>query len=386
MSILDQNKNEKLFENILENKNKNEKVFESFDEETFSEMGDESEDTEFHATCSARSMNVDTVDQPEFEINRFFNELPIRILNSHQMPFFYAEDVSKVLGLRSVESSVRNFDEDEIVSQELRQKYNITTYKKYKNAFRRDNKIILLTEFGVYRMLMNSKSQKAIEFKKFVYDVLHQLRTVGEYKIKAKLEQLETINETLLAENGLLKQTIDNKDKKLSQFKNLCDEITLIEFPNNPYEIVPTNIPKHLKKKSGDCKEHSERKKHNSIDHPIPHALSLSYDLGITFEMQDASTYHYSERKTIHANNVLKAHQFIRDNAPHFSYLVTSKPTPEQLSAGTVVHKIYVKDIPSSMKKLSQLSDFKPINASSRSNWYTCDKEKIIDVLNAIAD
>ncbi len=35
------------------------------------------------------------------EINRFFNELPIRILNSHEEPFFYLEDICKILGIKN---------------------------------------------------------------------------------------------------------------------------------------------------------------------------------------------------------------------------------------------------------------------------------------------
>ncbi len=400
MSNLDQNKNEKLFGNILENKNeklfgnilenkneklfgnilenKNEKVFESFDEETFSELDDESEDTEIQRLHNVKLMNVPMIDRPEFEINRFFNELPIRILNSHEMPFFYAEDVAKALGIKNTKTTTQNFDEDEIVSMQQRQKYNITTYKKYRNTFRPNNKIILLTEFGVYRLLLSNRSEKSNEFKKFLYDVLHQLRTVGEYKIKAELEQLKTINETHLAKIGTLTQALELKDKKISQFKNMCDEIVLLEFPNDPHVVYQTNVSSKLRKKSDKYSEH------NKIDNPVPIALFLADDLGIILEFHSMVECHYSQRKTLHAENVIKAHQFICDNTPRFSYLVTPKPTPEQLSAGNVVHRVYVNDTQIAMKKLSKLTDFKPVNASKSANWYSCDKEKIINAMNAI--
>ncbi len=384
MSILDQNKNEKLFENILENKNKNEKVFESFDEETFSEIDDESEYSEIHCGLSKTTMNFGMVDQPEFEINRFFNELPIRILNSHQIPFFYVEDVARVLGIKRIRASLRDLSEKEIVSQAMRQKYNITTYKKYKDTFRPNNTVILVTEFGVYRLIMNSRSQLADKFRDFVYDVLYQLRTVGEYKIKAKLEQLETINETVLAENGLLKQSIDDCHKRISEFKNLCEEIVLIEFKNNPYEIMQTNIPSCSKKKSNGG--YSSSKKHNTIDNPIPMALTLSYELGKTLELKNGMLVLLCDRKAVNAENFIIAHQFIKDNSPPNSYLVTTKPTAEQLTNGTVIYKVFVKDQQLAMKKLSKLHEFKPLNAKNNSNYFTCDKEKIITAMNAIAD
>jgi prophage antirepressor-like protein len=98
------------------------------------------------------------INQSGLEINQFFNQLPIRILNSQQLPFFYAEDVAKVLCIRNVRTSITNFTNKEIVSQDLRRKYNITTYCKYKGGVRRNDKAILLTEFGVYRLIMNSRT------------------------------------------------------------------------------------------------------------------------------------------------------------------------------------------------------------------------------------
>ncbi len=214
------------------------------------------------------------IDQPEFEINRFFNELPIRILNSHQMPFFYAEDIAKVLGIRNIKMSLKNFDEDEIVSNELRQKYNITTYRKYRNTVRPNNRIILLTEFGVYRLLLTNRSEKASEFKKFLYDVLHQLRTTGEYKIKAELDQLKTINETNLVEIGMLKQTIEKKDKKLFQFKDFYNEIVLSglsaihQRPQNGYIYFIAEEPFSNKVKIGMSQNPQRRVKDLQTGNP----------------------------------------------------------------------------------------------------------------------
>lgn len=359
---------------IIPSKKENEKIFPIIDEKSFSEISEMSDEDEIDHSAPGNGMEELGINQQEIEINHFFNELPIRILNSHQFPFFYAEDVAKVLGFKSIRKGLANFTEKEIVSADLRKKYNIITYKKYKNGMRKDNKMILLTEFGVYRLIMTSRSQLADKFRDFIYDVLYQLRTAGEYKIKAELEQLQITNE-------LKQRDIDRLQSKISQFKNLCDEIVLIEFPNDPYELLPSNVPKSMLKKSTVL-----RKKQNSIDDPVPHALRLAQELGKVLDLVDITSAPTTEWKTIHNDNISKAHTFIREYTPPNSYLVTSKPSNEQLTAGNVVHRVYVKDRLAAMRKLSALTNLKPDNVSSKGNWFSCDKQKIIEAMDAIVD
>jgi prophage antirepressor-like protein len=315
-----------------------------------------------------------------FEINHFFNDLPIRILNSHQFPFFYADDICKVLGIKRINTCIRNFTEKEIVSPELRQKYNITTYQQYKKYVRRNDKIVLLTEFGVYRMLLTSRSQLADQFRDFIYDVLYQLRTTGEYKIKAELEQLRVTSEQQQKEIVSLKA-------KQQQFKNLCDELVLIEYPNNPYEILPTNVPGKLLKKSAKTKINPRK---NSIDDPVPHAIRLAQQLNLTDELNlvpvdtDTPTTHWQH---IHDQNITRAREFIDQHSPRNAYMVTSNPTAETLTEANILHRVYVKNSNRALKSLAEkLADARPERTSSRAHYYSCDKEKIITALDAIAD
>jgi prophage antirepressor-like protein len=357
---------------------KNKKVCDDLDENILFDEEDNPEiDEVINGGFTSGDIDVLKTDST-IEINHFFNELPIRILNSHQFPFFYAEDVCKILNIKNTRKSVENFTEHEIVSQELRQKYNITTYKIHRGKRAIDNRKILLTEFGVYRLLMNSRSQLAEQFRTFVYQVLYQLRTVGEYKIKADLEQLQITNELLRKDNERL-QT------KVSEFKNLCDEIVLIEYPNDPWEIAPTNIPaKHISKHQ---KVRLNPKK-NSIDNPVPHAHRLAQELGKRLPIVDVPVDSSSaELARAHEQNIVIAREFITANTPPNSYLVTANATAEQLTDGNVLHRVYVKDRAASLRTLTdRLRDFKPTRSSSRSHWYSCDKQKIIDSMNAVAD
>lgn len=124
------------------------------------------------------------MDNPYTSINHFFNELPIRVIGTTEGPFFYADDIGKILGIKRIITSITDFDETEVVSAEQRKKYNINTYKRYKDTFRRNNKIILLTEFGVYRLLMNSRAKEAKQLKIYIRNLMRNYR----------LNDTETIN------------------------------------------------------------------------------------------------------------------------------------------------------------------------------------------------
>lgn len=364
----------------------NQKKFEDVDSEYYddvsqSEMSECDENLGDSATFTRDELGIKPSD---LEINHFFNELPIRILNSHEMPFFYAEDVGKALGIKRLRNSLTNFGEKEIVSQELRRKYEITTYQQCKIGIRRNDKIILLTEFGVYRVILGSRSQVAETFHNFVYDVLYQLRTVGEYRVKAELEELKVVNERQQAELGILKSQMDVLKFKQEAFKNLCDKITLVEIPIDPYEIEPSNLPTSVLKKDAQ----KLKPKHNRIDNPVSTVYQLSQELGIPTGFVHTHTDMGSDELRIaHNQNKVIAHQFMRDHAPKATYIVTTGANPELLTKGTATHSIYVKDAKYSMGRIRmKLSDHKPSRASSTSAIYTCSREKIIAAMNAVSD
>lgn len=329
------------------------------------------------------SMNKQDDNESQFEINRFFNELPIRILNSHDEPFFYAEDIAKVLNIKNIRMSIKNFEEDEIVSFDQREKYNIVTYRRYKNSLRKDNKIILLTEFGVYRLLMNTRTEKSSEFRKFLKDVLKQLRITGKYKVNAELQQLKTVNEELLQKTNQLENFNNELIKKQDKFKNLCEQVHLLQFTNDIWKINQ-DLPKKFSKKSGE----RVSKKFNEINQPILYARLLDKELNLNAPFIDADIdTNLSELKTIHAKNTQTAINVINNHAPKFSYLITDKITPELLTIGTAVHKVWVRNSKTALDIASKkLQIYKPIHIKDRYNFYTCDKQKIIDVMNAIEE
>jgi prophage antirepressor-like protein len=97
-----------------------------------------------------------------------FHDHDVRVMIEDQ-PWFFAADVSKVLGYRRVDYAVRILDEDEksirlIQTDGGAQKYSV------------------ITEPGLYRLLMRSDRPEAKPFQKWVVsEVLPALRKSGAY-------------------------------------------------------------------------------------------------------------------------------------------------------------------------------------------------------------
>jgi hypothetical protein len=227
---------------------------------------------------------------------------------------------------------------------------------------------------------MNTRTERSAEFKKFLRDVLRQLRLTGEYKVNAELQQLKTVNETLLKENNHLKQFTDDLIKKQDKFKNLCEKLYLVEFPNNPLEIEQTNLPKSL------IKKHSQKLKYNTVDNLYAYAVVLDKELKLNtpFIETDPDT-NLNDLKIAHSKNTEIAKIVIDKFAPKFSYLITDKITPEILTAGTVRHSMWVRNSKESLINIDKsLISYKSLRIKDRYNLYLCDKEKIINEMNLI--
>jgi prophage antirepressor-like protein len=169
----------------------------------------------------------------EFQINTFFNNLPIRIIGTPEEPFFYASDIGDVLGLTKVSMSIKNFDETELVTPEVRAGNNLITYRKYKDEMRRDDSVILLTEYGVYRLILCSKSVIAKDFKRHIYQIIKNARL-------AERGKLEVIDKDDLKK---LHETIDELKKSQADYAKYNPAIYVFsrEINDNPYKHIPAD-------------------------------------------------------------------------------------------------------------------------------------------------
>lgn len=225
---------------------------------------DNQKDSQIITMDNAPGDKFQTIEQPINEINRFFNRLPIRILNSHEEPFFYLEDLCNILKLKDPRTSIRNFDPRELVSAEMRAKYNIHTYKIHRGKLARDDRKVLLTEFGVYRLLMNTRTQLSEQFRNFVYDILYELRTKGRYEIQEELQQTKiTLCKTVA-------KVVELQEKQ-TKYQNLVDKIHIYEIKTNPTLFKQIDLAPEDMSDDEDFSDHDDETPEERRERQIAH-------------------------------------------------------------------------------------------------------------------
>ncbi len=156
-----------------------------------------------------------------FSINRWFNELPIRIIGTPDMPFFYAQDLATVLGIKQVTTSIRTFVKGkDIVTSEMRAKYDLVTYQNHGNIQRINDTVTLLTEQGAYKLIMNSRSKVASQFQDFVYNIIRDIRLREQERLKIEIGKLTT---------------------KVRKYKSRCIVTYILKkrINGDPYTVIP---------------------------------------------------------------------------------------------------------------------------------------------------
>ncbi|RCW16429.1 hypothetical protein CAC02_08600 [Streptococcus gallolyticus] len=105
----------------------------------------------------------------------YFNGHQLNIYGSEQEPHFLARDIAEMIdysktsqGYYDTQSMLRSVDDDE--------KLKATT-----EIFRSGKQVWFLTEQGLYEVLFQSRKPKAKEFKKWVKQVLKEIRLNGYY-------------------------------------------------------------------------------------------------------------------------------------------------------------------------------------------------------------
>lgn len=168
-----------------------------------------------------------------FEINKFFNDLPIRIIGSHDFPVFYAQEIAKILDLdlcnltRYLKS---HLDASCYVSKETMIKRGIIPKM---NDGRTNYNMTMLTIYGVYVLMMSTtKTEKAYQFRQFVNESLESLRKKGSVTIEGPLHEMKIIQQSM--------EEIKTLTKELELFKTNSELIEVFRLPMCKYEIKQT--------------------------------------------------------------------------------------------------------------------------------------------------
>lgn len=97
-------------------------------------------------------------------IKQLFNNKEIRFIEKDGEYWAVAGDVAKALGYRDAPSMTRNIDKEDI-----------TTHIMRSNKKGNPN-ITIVSEYGIYEAIWNSRRDEAQEFKKWVKQVIKELR------------------------------------------------------------------------------------------------------------------------------------------------------------------------------------------------------------------
>ncbi len=169
-----------------------------------------------------------------FSINRWFNEHPVRVVGTLLTPFFYAQDLGNVLGIKHVKTSLDSFIEgEEIVTPVMRVEHNIVTYRKRKNGLQRDNSIILLTDLGAYHLILNSRSEKAKEFRRFIYGLVREAQQADREKLNMDYQFQLTKLSNEKAKIAAELQDYKSHVKVIYAFKRELGDVI------DPYTLIP---------------------------------------------------------------------------------------------------------------------------------------------------
>jgi prophage antirepressor-like protein len=108
-----------------------------------------------------------------FQLNGHSHQINIK--GTIEEPLFQANQVGKLLEIRNIHTTIRDFDNDEKVIQ------SVHTLGGTQN-------VVFLTELGLYRLLGMSKKPVARIFQKWVSKVVKELRLKGKYELSQSIE------------------------------------------------------------------------------------------------------------------------------------------------------------------------------------------------------
>ena len=160
-----------------------------------------------------------SVQEPNLLVKQF-QDLNINIYGTYEDPLFKAKDIGDLLGIKEIKSTIRDFDSDEKGVHTM-------------HTLGGQQEITMLTEQGLYKVLMTSRKEVAKQFQKWVYQVIKEIRKKGKYQLEEKL--LQNQQQLLLKEQKLIQ-----KEQELKYYK----ELTYEEVEKTGYNyILSTDKP-----------------------------------------------------------------------------------------------------------------------------------------------
>lgn len=130
------------------------------------------------------------------EITTFTNDVlgcEIRVADINGNPWFIAKDIAILLGHSNVTQAIKNahLDDDE----------------RAKLSLGRQGKANVISESGVYALIMNSVKPEALDFKRWIRkDVLPAIRKTGKYSVPSNNGSVVELAKAVLEQNGVIEE------------------------------------------------------------------------------------------------------------------------------------------------------------------------------------
>ena len=149
-------------------------------------------------------------------IKQIFNDKEIRFIEKDDEYWAVAGDVAKILGYSLTPHMLRMIDKEDVTTHIV----DSTSNSKFA---RKTQKVNIISEYGIYEAIWNSRRAEAQEFKKWVKQVIKELRQstglkgyeafrmLDKEKQKEAMDNLKNGIEAISKKDYCKAQTISNK-------------------------------------------------------------------------------------------------------------------------------------------------------------------------------
>lgn len=149
--------------------------------------------------------------------------IEINIQGTINEPLFQANQIGKLLDIKKIRNTIKDFDDDEKISAHTM------------GNLGGNQDVLFLTEIGLYRLLGMSRKEKARKFQKWIAIVVKEIRLNGKYELEKSLKEIIDNHKTEL-EQQRHKLLINDWDKTsgvyIGKVKELDDNKFIIKIGN----------------------------------------------------------------------------------------------------------------------------------------------------------
>ena len=207
-------------------------------------------------------------------IKQIFNDKEIRFIEKDDEYWAVAGDVAKVLGYSQTSNMLRMIDKEDVTTHNVK----VTSNSKFA---RKTQPASVISEYGIYEAIWNSRRDEAREFKKWVKKVIKELRQatglkgyeafrmLDKEKQKEAMDNLKNGIEAISKKDYCKAQAISNKAvsnvfgfPKMIQKEDMTRDMLELrqQVLNNTVEFMvfvdkynlPLSVKKHIYNKYND--------------------------------------------------------------------------------------------------------------------------------------